>query len=113
MGCRRPPLWGLGNLPYEGLAGRPEPALRVADQRLVRPGDAALRRRRQDVGAGGQQVRLRGGSRHPPVVRWHSTPLEVHARLASGAVADGCGDGLRRGEPSLTDAETVYAGVED
>ncbi len=52
-------LRGLGDLPPQGLAGGSEPHLRVADQRLVRPDDAALRRRRRDLGGGRQQVRLR------------------------------------------------------
>ena len=37
----------------EGLARRPEPAVCVAVQRLVRPDDPALGRRWQDVGARG------------------------------------------------------------
>ena len=96
VGRQRPALRGLGDLPRQGLAGRPEPALRVAVQRLVRAGDPALRRRRQDVGAGRQQVRLRRRARHAPVVRRHAAPLGVQARLAPRAVADRSGHGLRR-----------------
>src|ERR1035441_7806461 len=40
---QRPSLCGLGNLPLEGFAGGPEPNLRLANQRLVRPDRAALR----------------------------------------------------------------------
>ena len=83
----RPALRGLGDLPRQGLARRPEPALRLADQRLVRPGHPALRRRRQDLGAGRQQVRLRRRARHAPVVRRHAAPVGVQARLAPRAVA--------------------------
>ena len=59
--------------------------------------DPALQRRRQDVGAGGQQVRLRRRPRHSPVVRRHAAPLGVQARLASRTVADRSGYRLRRG----------------
>jgi hypothetical protein len=80
----------------QGIARRPESAVCVAVQRLVRAVDPALERRRQDVGAGGQQVRLRRRARHSPVVRRHAAPLGVQARLASGTVADRSGHGLRR-----------------
>ena len=96
LGRQRPPLRGLGDLPPEGLAGRPEPALRVAVEQLVRAGDPALRRRRPDLGAGGQRVQVRGRPRHAPVVRRHAAPLGVRARLAPRAVADRPGHGLRR-----------------
>ena len=43
LGCFRAALRGLGDLSRQGLAGRPGPALRLAVQRLVRPGDPALR----------------------------------------------------------------------
>ena len=49
------------------------------------------------LGAGGQQVRVRRRPRHAPVVRRHAAPLGVQARLASRAVADRSGHGLRRG----------------
>ena len=97
VGRQRPALRGLGDLPPQGLARRPEPALRVAVQRLVRADDPALQRRRQDLGAGRQQVRLRRRPRHAPVVRRHAAPLGVQARLASRAVADRSGHRLRRG----------------
>ena len=96
VGGQRPALRRLGDLPPQGLAGRSEPALRLAVQRLVRPDDPALRRRRQDLGAGRQQVRLRRRARHPPVVRRHAAPVGVQARLAPRAVADRPGHGLRR-----------------
>ena len=120
VGRQRPALRGLGDLPPEGLARRPEPDLRVADQRLVRADHPALRRRRQDLAPAGdaarradhdprrhaqgreQQVRLRHlpGNRqaahHAPVVRRHAAPLGVQARLAPRAVADRPRHRLRR-----------------
>ena len=96
VGRQRPAFRGLGDLPREGIARGSEPALCVAVERLVRAGDPALERRRQDLGAGGQQVRLRRRSRHAPVVRRHAASVGVQARLASGAVADRSGHGLRR-----------------
>ena len=123
VGRQRPALRRLGDLPPQRLAGRSEPDLRVADQRLVRPDHPALRRRRQNLAparhaarrtdhharrhAQGreQQVRLRHVARnrqaahHAPVVRRHAAPVGVQTRLAL--------------EPSLTDPDTVYAGVED
>ena len=92
----RPALRRLGDVPREGLAGRSESAVRVAVQRLVRAVDPALQRRRQDLGAGGQQVRLRRRHRHAPVVRRHAAPVGVQARLAPRALADRSGHGLRR-----------------
>ena len=96
VGRQRPALRGLGDLPPEGLARRSEPAVCVAVERLVRADDPALQRRRQDVGAGRQQVRLRRRPRHAPVVRRHAAPLGVQARLAPRAVADRSGHRLRR-----------------
>ena len=87
-GRSRPPFRGLGNLSPQGIARRPEPAVRVPVQRLVRAADPALRRRRRDLGAGRQQVRVRRRPRHAPVVRRHAAPLGVQAGLASRAVAD-------------------------
>ena len=37
-----PHFAGLGDLPHQGLARRPKPAVCIADQRLVRAGDPAL-----------------------------------------------------------------------
>ena len=96
VGRQRPALRRLGDLPPEGLARRSEPALRLAVERLVRADDPALQRRRQDLGAGRQQVRLRRRPRHAPVVRRHAAPLGVQARLAPRAVADRSRHRLRR-----------------
>src|SRR5215813_399254 len=68
MGGRRPPLHGLGDLSPQGVARRPDPALRVSVQQLVWTGDPALGRRWQHMGVSRQRVRLRRGPRHSPVV---------------------------------------------
>ena len=96
VGRQRSPFCGLGDLPRQRIARRSEPAVCVAVQRLVRTGDPALERRRQDLGAGGQQVCVRRRPRHAPVVRRHAASLGVQARLASRTVADRSGHGLRR-----------------
>src|SRR5713226_2213782 len=86
LGGRWPSLWWLGNLPPQGITGRSESTLCGAVHRLVWPVDPALERRGQDVGAGGEQVRLRGRARHAPLVRRQATPLGVQASLASRTV---------------------------
>ena len=63
VGRQRSAFRGLGDLSSQRIAGRSESAVCVAVQRLVRAADPALRRRRQNVGAGRQQVRLRRRSR--------------------------------------------------
>src|SRR5438270_10712949 len=55
---RRPALYGVGDLPHQGVACRSGPAICIPDHRLVRTVDPALERRGEDLGAGGQQVRL-------------------------------------------------------
>ncbi len=97
VGRQRPPLRRLGDLPPQGIARRSGPAVRLAVQRLVRPGHPALRRRRPDLGAGRQQVRLRRHARHAPVVRRDAASLGVQAGLAPRAVAGRPGHRLRRG----------------
>jgi hypothetical protein len=97
VGRQRADLPRLGDLPRQGVTGGPGPAVRVADQRLVRPGHPAFRRRRPDMGAGRQPVQLRRRPRHAPVVRRHAASLGVRACLAPGAVAGRPGHGLRRG----------------
>ena len=59
--------------------------------------DPALGRRRHDLGAGRQRVRLRRRPGHPPVVRRHAAPVGVRAGLAPRAVADRSRHGLCRG----------------
>ena len=86
--------WEIYHL--KGSPADPEPDLRLAVERLVRPDDAALERRRQDLGSGGQRVRLRRRARHPPVVRRHAASLGVQAGVAPGAVARRSGHRLRR-----------------
>ena len=83
----------------EGLAGRSRPAVRLAVERLVRSGDPAIRRRRPTWAPVGNQFAYDGvpgthqwydGTPHP----WEFTRV-WHL------------------EPSLTDPDVVYAGVED
>ena len=68
-----------------GSARGAGPALRVPVDRLARAGHPALRRRRAQLGAGGERVRVRGRHRHPSVVRRHAAPLGVQPRVAPGA----------------------------
>src|SRR5260370_20405327 len=96
LGRQRAPLRGLGDLPPQGLSRRPESAVRVAVEQLVRAGDPALQRRRQDVADGGQQARVRGRPRHAPPGRRHAASLGVLAGLASRAIADRSRYRLRR-----------------
>ena len=71
-----------------GIACGSGSTVRVAVERLVRAGDSAIERRREDVGAGGQQVHVRRRAGHAPVVRWHRASLGVQARVASRAIAE-------------------------
>ena len=86
--------WEIYHL--KGSPADPNRLYASQSQRLVRAGDPALERRRQDVGAGRQQVRLRRRARHASVVRRHAASLGVQARLASRTVADRSRHGLRR-----------------
>ncbi len=83
----------------KGSPVNPGPDLRLAVERLVRAADSALRGWRRNLGTDGKRVRLQGtagthqwydGTQHPWEFKrvWHL-------------------------EPSLTDPDTVYAGVED
>ena len=96
LGRQRSAFRRLGDLPPQGIARRPESHLCLAVQRLVRTAHPAFGRRRQDVGAGREQVRLRRRAGHAPVVRRHAAPVGVQARLAPRAVADRSRHGLRR-----------------
>ena len=88
LGGRRAALRRLGDLPPEGVAGRPRPHLGEPVRRLVRPGRAALRRRRPHAGTPvGNEFRYDGVAGHPPVVRRHAAPVGVRPRLAPRAVA--------------------------
>jgi hypothetical protein len=73
--------WEIYHL--KGSPAESQPDLRVAVHRLVRPVDPALRRRRPDVGAGRQRVRLRGRPGHATVVR-------RHASIRGSSSASGC-----------------------
>ncbi len=69
------------------------------NQRLVRSGDAAFGRRRQDVGCGGKQVWYDGV---PGTHQWYDgTPHPWEFKRVWHL------------EPSLTDPDEVYAGAED
>ena len=81
----------------KGSPADPDRLYASQSERLVRAADPALRRRRHDLGAGGQQVQLRRRARDAPVVRRHAAPVGVRAGLAPGAVAGRSGHGLRRG----------------
>ncbi len=95
-----PHFRGLGDLPRQGIARRSEPAVRIADQRLVRPGDPALRRRRQDVGD--RSATSSSTTAMPGTHQWYDgTPHPWEFKRVWHL------------EPSLTDPDTVYAGVED
>ncbi len=87
--------WEIYHL--KGSPADPQPHLRLADQRLVRAGDAEIQRRRRHLGAGGKQVRLRRHTRNASVVRRDTASLGIQARLAPRAVPDRSGDRLRRG----------------
>src|SRR5712691_2915895 len=43
VGCQRPALWGLGDLSRQGIPRGPEPAVRIANQWLVRADYSAVR----------------------------------------------------------------------
>src|SRR6266568_5858492 len=49
VGCQRSSLRRLGDVPHQRLSREPRSHLRIANQRLVRTGPAALRRRRQNL----------------------------------------------------------------
>src|SRR5271166_6290483 len=95
MGRERAPLRGLGNVSPEGFSGRPQPHLRLANQRLVR--------RSNDGGKTWEAV----GNKFvydgvPGTHQWYDgTPHPWEFKR------------VWHFEPSLTDPDTVYAGVED
>ncbi len=109
--------WEMYHL--KGSPADPESHLRLANERMVRTDHPALRRWRQDLASAGnarrrasparsaeereQQVRLRRGCRKPLTThQWYDGtqhPWEFKR--------------VWHLEPSLTDPDTVYAGVED
>ena len=120
---QRPALRRLGDVSPEGLAGRSQPDLRLADQRLVRAGHSALRRRRQDVDHARQQS---GGAQNAqtacPKGRATSSSTTPSRPAGKPLTTHQWYDGTQHPwefkrvwhlEPSLTDPDTVYAGVED
>ena len=100
VGHQRPALCGLGDLPPQGIPCRSESAVCVAIDRLVRTTDPALQRRRQNLGAGRATQFVYDGV--PGTHQWYDGtqhPWEFKR--------------VWHLEPSLTDPDTVYAGVED
>ena len=95
-GGRRPAVRGMGDLPRERVAGRSRSPVRVPVDRVARPGRPAVRRRREDVGAGRQRVRVRQRPGNPSVVRRHAASVGVRACLALRTLADRPGHGVRR-----------------
>ena len=121
VGRQRPALRRLGDLPPQGLAGRSEPHLRLAIERLVRPDHPALRRRRQNLAparhAAGEPTTPDGCPRARATSSSTTRP-----RNRQAAHTHQWYDGTQHPwefkrvwhlEPSLTDPDTVYAGVED
>ena len=113
-------LCGLGDVPREGLARRPEPDLCVANQRLVWADHPALERRWQDVGdaRGRKDARARQYAPAPGNKFVYDTSPETGKPLTTHQWYDGTQHPWEfkrvwHLEPSLTDPDTVYAGVED
>src|SRR5688572_31255913 len=99
MGRQRPTFRRLGDVSPEGIACRSESTLRVAIHGLVRAADAAVQRWRQDMGVCGEQIRVRRRARD---AQWYDgTPHPWEFKRVWHL------------EPSLTDPDVVYAGVED
>ena len=106
--------WEIYHL--KGSPVDPEPHLRLANQRLVRPDHPALRRRRQNLAPARHPRRANPpnpvrpkaratsssttpkpqAAHHAPVVRRHAASLGIQTRLASRAVAHRSRHGLRR-----------------
>ena len=90
--------WELYHL--KGSPVDPNPHLRLADQRMVRPARPALQRRRQDLGAGRATSSCTTASPAPTSgTTAHAHPWEFKR--------------VWHFEPSLNDPDTVYAGIED
>ena len=105
----------------KGSPGRSQPHLRLADQRMVRPVDAALRRRRQDLAPAGSAERGDSCS-GPPTALPNRFAYDVSPETGKPLTTHQWYDGTQHPwefkrvwhiEPSLTDPDTVYAGVED
>ncbi len=106
VGRERSAFRGLGDLSREGIAGRSEPALRLAIERLVRADDPAVERRRQNGDPVGNAADARASNKFVydaatgkpltrTVVRRHAASVGIQARVASGAFADRSGHGVR------------------
>ena len=100
VGRQRPALRRLGDVPPQGLAGRPEPHLRVAVERLVRPDASSARTTAARPGKPVGNKFVYDGA--PGTHQWYDgTPHPWEFKRVWHL------------EPSLTDPDTVYAGVED
>ena len=113
--------WEIYHL--KGSPVDPEPDLRVADQRLVRADHPALRRRRQDLAPTGNAARRT--DHHPdgmPKGESNKFVYDTSPETGKPLTTHQWYDGTQHPwefkrvwhlEPSLTDPDTVYAGVED
>src|SRR5579884_3298124 len=111
MGGERAAVCRMGDLSHEWIAGRPEPALRLAIEWVVRASDPAVRRRWENLEPAGNQTRRPHGSgwdaegteqhvsvRHvrshreaaddASVVRRHATAVGVQTGVASRTIID-------------------------
>ena len=115
-----PHFAGWETLPPQGFAGRSQPHLCLAVQRLVRAGHSALERRRQDVGSARRRNQpgreaMKPGKSNKFV---YDTSPDTGKPLTTHQWYDGTQHPWEfkrvwHLEPSLTDPDTVYAGVED
>jgi hypothetical protein len=120
VGGQRPALRRLGALSLERIAGRSQPHLRLAVQRLVWTNHPAFQRRRQELGdpwrrPGEVSARLAAGESNKFV---YDTSADSGKTLTTHQWYDGTQHPWEfkrvwHLEPSLTDPNTVYAGVED
>ena len=117
----RPALRGLGDVSPQGLARRSQSHLCLADQRLVRPDHPALRRWRQDLAPAGNTGR-RTTTAPDGSPKGESNKFVYDTRRPAPMTTHQWYDGTQHPwefkrvwhlEPSLTDPDTVYAGVED
>ena len=119
VGGQRSALCRMGAVSPQGIAGRSQSHLCIADQRMVRAIDPALRRWRQDLAPAGNASRGAvppGPQRREQQVCLRSLatgkPLTTH-QWYDGTQHPWEFKRVWHLEPSLTDPNTVYAGVED
>ena len=121
VGRQRPAFRGLGDVSPQGIAGRSESHLRLANQRLVRADNSALRRRRQNLEQPGTPPG-EAPAPGPPKAASNKFVYDASAETGKPLTTHQWYDGTQHPwefkrvwhlEPSLTDPDTVYAGVED